>query len=305
MTHLLLLLSGLLFAAQFCVDKYYQTYKPDTQSSSVLYALSGKAAATAVFFVCTFVSGDALFGNIYTLLVGIVQAALNLIIILDGMRVLSEGSVAAYTITMMIGGMAVPAVFGICFLGDKITVIRIAAFVLIAAAVTLSVRGEKKKIRPVVLLLYTALFVCNGAIGIFTALHTNLWGVDIPYFTFMLAASSVAAAGYLPIFGIMNLRERKKLPLPPPSLPGNTAALFYRISPFAAGILNGAANLLIVIGTAASETGSAVTFPLVTGGTVLFTTVLARLFYKEKLCAGKCIGIAMIIAALTLFAIPF
>lgn len=304
MTYFLLVSAGLLFAAQFCTDKYYQKFKPVTSASSVIYALFGKAAAAAVFLLCVVFGGNPLLGNAYTLTVGVIQAVLNLIIIVFGLRVLSDGSVAIYTVAMMIGGMALPAVFGICFLGDKITFLRVAAFLLIAAAVPLSAKGEKKKITPKAFLLYAALFVSNGAVGVFTALHANVWGADISYFTFMFDTSVAATLCYIPVAAAIALRTRaiqaEPAALPNPAKPAS--AILHRASPFVAGILNGAGNLLTVIGSA-SETGSAVTFPLVTGGTVLFGMIAAKLFYREPLGAGKCVSCALIVVALVLFAI--
>ena len=198
LTCLLLLLSGALFAVQFCINKFFQLYKPPGNASSTLYALLGKVAAIAVFFFCVLLSGAAFWGNGYTVLAGAAQALLNLAVTIIGVHALNVGSVEMYTVSMMIGGMAVPAVFGACFLGEKVTVTRVAAFLLIAFAVVLSAKGEKKKLTWKAVLFYAALFLCNGFMGVFTALHTNIWGKDVNDFTFMFVTSVTAALCYLP-----------------------------------------------------------------------------------------------------------
>lgn len=305
LTCLLLLLSGALFAVQFCINKFFQLYKPPGNASSALYALFGKVAAVVVFFFCVLFQGAAFRGNGYTVLVGVAQALLNLAVTIIGVYALKIGSVGMYTVSMMIGGMAVPAVFGACFLGEKVTVTRAAAFFLIAIAVVLSAKGEKKKLTRKAVMFYVALFLCNGFMGVFTSLHTNIWGKDVNDFTFMFVTSAAAAVCYLPAWLIFRKRELGQTETATFSplynnLTSRRKALYF-LSPFLFGALNGIANLFIVIGTADVKIGSIVSFPLVTGGTILFTSLLSLLFYREKHEWKTLVGNALIIVALIIF----
>ena len=305
LTCLLLLLSGALFAAQFCINKFFQLYKPPGNASSALYALFGKVAAVVVFFFCVLLSGTTFWGNGYTVLAGVAQALLNLAVTIIGVYALNVGSVGMYTVSMMIGGMTVPAVFGAGFLGDKVTVSRIAAFFLIAIAVVLSAKGEKKKLTRNAVLCYAALFFCNGFMGVFTALHTNIWGKDVNDFTFMFVSSSAAAVCYLPAWFLLRKRETTQTDaafLPPRYKQlSSRRKMLYFLSPFLFGGLNGVANLFLVVGTADATIGSVVSFPLVTGGTILFTSLLSRLLYGEKSDWKALIGNALIMVALFIF----
>ena len=78
LTCLLLLLSSSLFAVQFCINKFFQLYKPPGNASSALFALFGKVAAVVVFFFCVLLSGTTFWENGYTVLAGVAQAFLNL-----------------------------------------------------------------------------------------------------------------------------------------------------------------------------------------------------------------------------------
>lgn len=304
-TCLLLLLSGALFAVQFCINKFFQLYKPPGNSSSALYALFGKVTAVVVFFFCVLMNGAAFWGNGYTVLAGVAQALLSLAVTVIGLYALNIGSVGMYTVSMMIGGMAVPAVFGACFLGEKVTVTRVAAFLLIAVAVIFSAKGEKKKLTRKAVLFYVSLFFCNGFMGVFTALHTNIWGRDVNDFTFMFVASASATVCYLPAWLIFRKRETGRMGTAPftpicRNMSSRQKTLYF-LSPFLFGCLNGVANLFIVIGTADATIGSVVSFPLVTGGTILFTSLLSRLFYGEKPDWRTITGNALIIVALIVF----
>lgn len=308
---LLLLLSGMLFAVQFCINKYFQTYKPRGETSTVLYAVYGKAVSAVLFLIIIPFTVKIYWGNSYTVLVGVVHAVLNLIITLVGIRVLSVGSVAFYTIAMMIGGMAVPVVFGVFLFSDGFGWMRGLAFVLIAAAVVLTAGGERKKPTLKAVIMYVILFLCNGFIGVFTALHTNIWGKGIPDVTFMFGASVVAVACYMPAMLIIWLCEKRRKtcePVTPENTPvktysdlGTAGKIFYRLSSVFAGIAGSLGNYLIVMGTAAEGIGSVVTFPLVTGGTILFTTLLSLIFYREKPKIKQWIGIVLIPVALVIF----
>lgn len=301
MIYFLLILSGLLIALSFCVNKYFQEYKPAGETSSVLYTLLGKVAATAFFLVLALATGAPLWGNGYTLLVGLAHAVLNLFIMIFGIRVLAVGSVAAYTVSMMIGGMAIPVLFGVFLFRDPFGPMRVAAFCLIAVAVALSMRGEGKKLRLRALLFYAIIFACNGFIGVFTALHSNLWGAGVSDITFMFTASWVASLFSLPVLGGFFFAERKKAPLPRRPFPSRLKKTLYYLTPALAGILLGVANYLIVIGTAADDIGSVATFPITTGGSILFTVLLSAIFYREKLGLQKLLSALLILAGLTLF----
>ncbi|MBQ5930592.1 MAG: hypothetical protein IIX02_07360 [Clostridia bacterium] len=305
LTCLLLILSSSLFAVQFCINKFFQLYKPPGNASSALFALFGKVAAVVVFFFCVLLSGTTFWENGYTVLAGVAQAFLNLAVTVIGVYALNIGSVGMYTVSMMIGGMAVPAVFGACFLGEKVTVTRVAAFFLIAVAIVLSAKGEKKKLTRKAVLFYAALFFCNGFMGVFTALHTNIWGKDVNDFTFMFVTSTAAAVCYLPAWLFLRRKEIRRTETATVSPLDSTLSprrkTLYFLLPFLFGVLNGVANLFIVVGTADAAIGSVVSFPLVTGGTILFTSLLSHLLYGEKTDWKTLVGNALIMVALIIF----
>lgn len=131
MIYFVLLLSGLLFAFQFATDKYYQLQKPLGERHTIAYALIGKIAASVLFLAVALISGVAFWCNFYTFIIGAGIALLGLAVTVYGMRVLAIGSVSTYTVSIMIGGMAVPAVFGAAVLSEPFGINRIFAFVMI------------------------------------------------------------------------------------------------------------------------------------------------------------------------------
>lgn len=301
--YFLLLLSGFLFALQFAINKYFQTYKPNGETSSIVYSLIGKVAATLVFLLLILIRNEPFFGNKYTFLVGLIQAILNLLIMVFGIKVLAIGSVSFYTIAMMIGGMTIPVIFGVFLLNDNFGFLRFLAFILIAIAVILSFIGEKKKLSFKAFILYAIIFLSNGFIGVFTALHSNLWGKDISSLTFMFNTSLVASIFYIPILLFYYFYEHKKHLIIPEKSLNIKEKIFYYSSFTIAGILNGLANYLIVIGTVNNSVGAAATYPLITGGTILFSVFISALLYREKATLKKIFGALLIVVALIIFII--
>ena len=305
----MLLTSGLLFALSFIVNKFFQRMKPSGETASMFYLFIGKAFASALFFLCVVFEGNVCyaFGNKYTVLTGILQTLLNIVIMLFGIKVLSVVSVSLHTTFLMIGGMALPVLFGTIFLQEEITVLRLIAFIAITASIIISATGEKQKITVKAVAYLLIIFAANGAIGILTLIHSNLSGKDISFNSYMFSTSFICTALTLPACFLLKKREERSIPkiyLFSPvgkSFSTKKELIFYYISPALSGILNGLANLLIVTGTATEGIGATATYPLSTGGTILFTSLLSLVLYKEKLELKKIIGLVLIILALIAF----
>ena len=303
--YLLPLLAGLCFALQFCANKYFEQYKKRGNTYTVLFTLWGKLASTLFFAVCFLVAHARMRINAYTFLVGAVQAALTLTVMLAGIPALKIGNMGMYTVAMMIGGMAVPTVFGALYFHGPFGILRGIAFCIIAVAVVLSAQSNGKKPCAKAAALYVVLFLCNGAVGVFSDLHANKWCPQADGFAFVFVTSCIAALLCLPVLAVLYGIERKQqiLPAPPRPFEKRSQAVVYYLSPCLGGICNGLGNLLILVCTAVKSMGSVATFPLVTGGTILCTTLLSFFLYKEKITVKSGIGIALILCALVLFVV--
>ena len=60
-----------------------------------------------------------------------------------GFRVLKAGNVAVYSTFFMSGGMLLPYLFGLVFLDETVTVLRVLGILLILGAVLLSTRSKE------------------------------------------------------------------------------------------------------------------------------------------------------------------
>ena len=73
------------------------------------------------------------------------------------------------------------------------------------------------------------------------------------------------------------------------------------ILPVLYGICNGLGDYFIALGTQPGALGSSVTFPIVNGGTILFSTLIGCLFYREKFTLKTMCSLLIIVASTVLF----
>lgn len=67
------------------------------------------------------------------------------------------------------------------------------------------------------------------------------------------------------------------------------------------GLCNGLGDYFIAIATQPHALGSSVTFPIINGGTIVFSTVSGMLFFKEKLNTAKVVSLALVVISTIIF----
>jgi multidrug transporter EmrE-like cation transporter len=67
------------------------------------------------------------------------------------------------------------------------------------------------------------------------------------------------------------------------------------------GLVNGLGNYFITLGTKPGALGSSVTFPIVNGGTIVFSSLIGLIAFKEKITWKTWIGLALVVLSTTLF----
>jgi multidrug transporter EmrE-like cation transporter len=64
---------------------------------------------------------------------------------------------------------------------------------------------------------------------------------------------------------------------------------------------NGFGDYFIAIATQPKALGSSVTFPIINGGTILFSTLIGVFLYKEKLTVSTVISLVLVLVATVTF----
>ena len=79
------------------------------------------------------------------------------------------------------------------------------------------------------------------------------------------------------------------------------ARILVAVLPVLYGICNGLGDYFIALGTQPGALGSSVTFPIVNGGTILFSTLIGCIFFREKFTVRTALSLVIVVAATVIF----
>jgi drug/metabolite transporter (DMT)-like permease len=216
-----------------------------------------------------------------------------------GVKVLSLGSLAIYSMIMMLGGMLVPFFYGVLFLKETLTPGRIFGTVLLSLCIVLQALLQKnngnqtatKGKNHIFLLLCIVIFLLNGMTGVIAKAHEiSEKAVDEISFSILSCAITAAISLVFLLFGGMKTC--------------NALKETFRFRPLLIMIFLGVAaytgNFLHL--KAASFVPASVQFPLVSGGVIVLSALASKLIFKEKISSKEWISVAGAFVSTLLFA---
>lgn len=318
--YFLLILSSFLFGAQFMAVKAYEKTNGQSVQSSAKFCMIYSVFACFIF-LCA--AGFQLSFSAFSIILAVALACVGIGSNILGLKTLAMGDIAAYSLFMMLGGMMIPFLYGVIFLHEKIGVWNIIGLVLLVVALVLPVFEKKnKKGKVLFYVLCIGLFVLNGLSSTISKMHQiDERAIPSADFTCLLFAAQ-AGLGLLIWAGtkLFSLKRSAKLrapavnALPLPEVVEDTEKTREEIKKekckkilgtvlcsLAFAGLNGTATFLQVL--SAKYVAATSQFPIITGGTLVFSAVLGWLIYKEKLSKLKIAQIGVAFAATILFII--
>lgn len=292
-SYFFVLLAVILCAASFVFNKKYQADCGEgLRTCCVFNLLNG--LMTAVFFFL--IGGFSLAVTPYSLFHAFLQALIGGSYVILGFRILAEGTVAVYTMFLMLGAMLLPYGFGILFLEEPLTPCRgIGAVILAGALIAFSFsensQEAEKKPSKKFWFLCIAVFCLNGLLSIVTKIHQ----VDTRFPT-------VGENDFVILSGLMKaVLFAAVLPFTKPAPKGQNS--FGSLKSFgyvaAISVLGGASTLFQLYG--AADLDASVMYPMLTGGMVVLTALAGRIFFGEKLSFRSVCCIGLMFAATFLF----
>ena len=216
---------------------------------------------------------------------------------LIGFRMLKGGTMALYTIFLMTGGMLLPYVYGLIFLNEPVTVLRITGIAVMISAVIISNLQGKMKVNTMVL-LGIGVFILNGLLSIVSKQHqveAVQATVGATAFVILTGVAKFAVSAVALLF----VKEEKSDSEEKTSL--LSPKIILKAAPLVAlsAVVSGVSYLLQLIG--AGNLPASVMYPLVTGGSIVFSGLAGRIFFKDKLTWQQYVGIALCLAGTCLF----
>lgn len=309
--YLTLLLSVVLLSFQFVLNKYYQSKNGSGITTSLLFTSLAGIFSSFIFFC---VNGFSIQITPFSFICALGIAALCLSYTLIGFRILSLGDYSVYMMFLMLGGMLLPFVYGMLFLGDASRLGAVSLAARVSGAVLLSVslflpcvgrsRGEKtaeknggnKKNLSLFIALCALVFVMNGFVSIISKLHQisdSIPKADANSFVALSNGANALISASILLFICLKKREK-------PSLAKSFGAGKLILTTLVCGLLGGGSYLLQLI-TAASPLPASVQYPMITGGSVILSAVAGRVFFGEKPDKWSLAGIILAFAATFLF----
>ena len=286
LSYILVLIAVVLLACDFSVVKFFQkTEGSDSVTGLKFNAILGLFTAVLFFFIggCRFTA--SWFSILMAALTSLFCASYTQI----GFKILQRGNLALYTFFLMSGGMILPYLFGVFFLDEELNLLRAAGLVIFTVAILLA--GDTKlSIDKKGLLLCFAVFVLNGGCSIVSKFHQ----ID-PLSNAVDSKEFVMLTGlWRAIFSTIMLLSTPRSKEKTTGFSKKTILIIVASAGF-----SGLSYLLQLIG--AVDLPATVLYPLITGGSMIFTAIAGRVIFKVKITKKQAISIGLCLAGTLLF----
>lgn len=330
MYYAMLLGASFLFGSQFMVTKAFEKNYGKTIRTSLSFSLLYSLFAGVIFFIIKLISSGTAFNlNPFSLCMAFGLSLVNILSSAFGIKTLALGDIAVYSLFLMLGGMIVPFFAGVVFLKESVSVCNLIGVAIMIFALCLPVFFDKKnknaeethgedgarqsggikqnddeksgtKIKTSVIfyVLCVFLFILNGLSSTLSKFNSvregAALGAEFTFYTYGIQfVVSLVAFALIKAFGKSDKtqnEEKQPVVLFQPKAIGCGATF---------GAVNGTAFLLSSV--AAEHVAAVAQYPLITGATILFSSLLAFLFYREKPTALQLVQIVISFAATILF----
>ena len=294
----LIMLSVAMFGGGFALQDVYRKKRGSGLKISMESAFIGSLAGLLVLLI---INGFSFKVTWFTLLMALLSAVNSIAFTFCAFKSLDYINLSLFSLFSMLGGMVLPFLQGIIFYNEGITLAKCLCVALICAALALTVeKGDKKKGA----IFYIGIFALNGMAGVLSKLFTAsaLPKVSAAGYSIWIALCTVVLSGMA--WRVLAWRDKRKAVQSDEQEIKPTKKSLWQSYGVGAlyGTINKIANFFLVI--ALAHVDASVQYPMVTGGTMIVSTILC--FFGDKKPSKKemmSVGFAFV-AMLLLFIIP-
>ena len=287
--YILLTLAALMFSLQFMFNNGYQKENGSGMSIALRFTIYNSIIGlVVVFFINKCHLDFSWFSFIIATIYGLVCVAYNYFSI----KAFDTANLSVYSIFAMIGGMLLPFAYGLVS-GETFFVLRTISCVIIVIAIIMTSTSSDKKSKGAIK-YYIGVFMLNGLVGVLSAFHQGFSFLNPEYVapestgfvianfhTFFANTTNLTVnpavdngsfliltkitTGALSLI-ILFFQKDKSLKINLKSTGyclGNTA-------------LNSVANLFILYALADNHVPASLTYPIITGGVIVFSTLIDK-----------------------------
>ncbi len=259
----------ILFALQFLFNQKFEENRGNDLKSAFEFTLYKSIIIVVMMLL---ISGFKIIVTPFSLAFAILYAGACILMTYFSMKAFAVANLSVYSVFSMLGGMLLPFLLGVGFYDEKLTIFKVVCCGLIVFSVLLNLKSGKQSKKA--FLYYMAVFILNGGVGVISKIHQSSPHPHTDSTGFMFLSSAVSIV----ISGVWLLAKHKKIPL----IKGKS--LIYASG---YGIFNGLGNWFLLLSLV--HLPASVQYPLVTGGVMVFSTIISAL-RKEKLSKTDYIG---------------
>lgn len=290
MSFLLILCAIILYSFQTLFCKMYTDQYPGRKSlaSPVFCVCEGIAIALFTLLACKF----KFEASPVTILIGVVNACVLLGYNTSLIKAGERGSYAFMNVMMLFGGILLPMFYSIVFLGDSLSLMQIAAIVIMLGSfVLMNLKEIKLKGAPVsYYVLCLLLFLFNG-------IYSVLLKVQSVYNDDQSKEMVIITFGVMGLISLVQLIFKEKKDTPAAFRLDDKSIVLMALCIISATL---AINVVVLI---MPYVNLSVFYTLNNGGVLLLSAAYSVVLFKEKLSVPKVIGILMAIASVTMLSI--
>ncbi len=244
--------------------------------------------------------------------IGSVISVLSLMV---GILATGKGRVSVYTTFMMLGGMFLPYIYGLCT-GENPTVGKILGMIVLIVALVLSVlptkeeRANKTPIKISFIVLCSIAFILNGCTSIVSNIHQKNPDMQMATFDYVITSylMQFILAGIAVIIAYFVVKSRTRNDQNATlkvdgevqakgSLVKKALIVLAVCAIFS--VVSGGGFLLQLV--ANTQLDASRLYPFVTGGSTIFGTVIAAIVFKEQLNLTTIISLVLMLVGTILF----
>ena len=206
MYYALIVLSTLLFSLNFFANQGYQRLNGSSIHASLKYSLQTSLVSFCIMLI---LSKFRLAFSWFSFWVALLNAGVYMTSSYCGIAALNTANLSVYSVFMMLGGMTLPSLYGIIFLGEPVTAGKLicCGLIVISLLFTVERKGSSRK----AYIYYVGCFVLNGLTATVATMHqAGSAAVDGQSF---LAMTNVFQILFCLVFLAINNREMLKLRL--------------------------------------------------------------------------------------------
>lgn len=272
--------AAVLFSSQFLFNQKFEKECGSSLSSAMIFTLYTSLGRFIILFI---LNGFKMSFSGFSLLLAALSACNGILYTVASVKSFETVNLSAYSVFAMLGGMLLPALYGIIFNSESITAIKIICYIFIAAATVLTIDFNRKSGKKI---YYISVFMLNGLAGVISVIHQSA-NAAVDSFSFLMLGSIVSVL----ISALFFIKAPQR------ALGISKIGLAYSLG-FTTFCSIG--NLFVLISL--KHIPASVQYPVITGGTMIISLIISAL-RKEKIAKKNIVAVFVAFASTVLLAL--